>query len=137
MLAGAERLPPGERLLVLLPRLCGGGQLLPPPPERHAVAVEVVGHLLPAPGRSATDSREKWTRTTRESPSRAPTLNPRLGSVKVSSSSESSVGASITGTRPSAAARSQSPSCRASHVVRQGSSNFQDSPVAALTRPWI
>src|SRR3954447_15131647 len=99
MLAGAERLPPGERLVVLLPRLCGGEQLLAPDPERHAVAVEVVGRLLPAPGRSATDSRERWTRTTRESPSRAP----RLGSVKVSSSSDASVGVSITGTRPSAA----------------------------------
>src|SRR3954447_2136563 len=135
MLAGAERLPPGERLVVLLPRLCGGEQLLAPDPERHAVAVEVVGRLLPAPGRSATDSRERWTRTTRESPSRAPRLNPRLGSVKVSSSSDASVGVSITGTRPSAAARSQSPISCASHVVRQGSSNCQDSPATVRTRP--
>jgi hypothetical protein len=37
-LAGAERLPLGERLVALLSRLCGGEQLLAPDPERHAVA---------------------------------------------------------------------------------------------------
>jgi hypothetical protein len=104
--------------------------------QRDAVRVEGVGRLLVGPGRPATDSSERWTRRTRESSSTAATLNPTLGSVKVSRPTESSVGASVTGTRPLAAARSQSQSSRAFHVVRQESSNFQNSPAAVRTLPW-
>lgn len=48
-LPGDERLPLGERPVVLVPRLSGGEQLLAPELERHAVAVEVVRRLLPRP----------------------------------------------------------------------------------------